>query len=112
MRHKVVFHVDQPDHWAHTMQNVANLTTYVESEPKEQLQVTVLVNGAAITQYLDQDGQNAVRRFPEVEFHACHNSMTTHHVTADQLPEGVTVVPVGVLDLIKLQESGYAYIKP
>ncbi len=112
MRHKVVFHVDEQDHWAHTMQNIANLTAYVQSEPKEQLQVVVLVNGPAITKYLDSDGQSAVQQFPDVDFHACHNSMVAHQITDSQLPESVEVVPVGVLDLIKLQEAGFAYVKP
>ena len=38
--------------------------------------------------------------------------MNAFHMLQDELPLGVEVVTAGVLDLIELQEQGYAYIKP
>ena len=38
--------------------------------------------------------------------------MRANKIAAEQLPGNVVVVPAGVLDLIKLQSEGYAYIKP
>lgn len=112
MRRKVVFHINEVEHWQRTSQNIHNLCDYVATVPEEQLQVVVVVNGDAILGYTQDVGEQMVDEHPSVEFHACHNAMQKYHVTGEQLPEAVQIVPVGVFDLIQLQEAGFSYIKP
>jgi intracellular sulfur oxidation DsrE/DsrF family protein len=45
-----------------------------------------------------------------VGFHACGNTMTSLEVTEKDLIDGVEVVPIGVDDLMQLQEKGFAYV--
>jgi len=45
-----------------------------------------------------------------VEFHACDQTMQTVKLKASALVDGAKVVPSGAVDLIQLQQKGYAYI--
>lgn len=45
-----------------------------------------------------------------VAFHACGNTMKSLHWTDRDLVDFATVVPIGVDDLMKLQEEGFAYV--
>jgi intracellular sulfur oxidation DsrE/DsrF family protein len=42
---------------------------------------------------------------------ACQHSMTGAHIDAADLPAGVGVVPSGVVELIRRQHAGYAYVR-
>ncbi|KRK87378.1 DsrE family protein [Lentilactobacillus sunkii] len=110
--HKVVFHIDEPEKWDHTLSNVTNLLDYGRTN-KEEYHIVVLVNGDAITGYLDERLRNAVEQFSRegVRFHACNNSMYSHQIKETQLPENVEIVSAGVADLVSLQEQGFAYVK-
>ena len=46
-----------------------------------------------------------------VEFAVCNNSMRRLKVDPSRLINGVTVVPVAILELVKKQEQGWSYIK-
>ena len=45
-----------------------------------------------------------------VSFHACGNTMMSLHWTEKDLVEYAKVVPIGVDDLMLLQEKGFAYV--
>ncbi|MGB0713540.1 MAG: DsrE family protein [Gammaproteobacteria bacterium] len=45
-----------------------------------------------------------------VAFHACGNTMKSLEWTADDLVEFAEVVPIGVEDMMLLQERGFAYV--
>jgi intracellular sulfur oxidation DsrE/DsrF family protein len=45
-----------------------------------------------------------------VSFHACGNTMQSLHWTKKDLVDYAKVVPVGVGDLMQLQEKGFAYV--
>lgn len=45
-----------------------------------------------------------------VEFHACGNALKSLHWTGADILDYATVVDIGVDDLMRLQEQGYAYI--
>ncbi|WP_165005693.1 MULTISPECIES: DsrE family protein [unclassified Enterococcus] len=102
----VVFHIDELEKWTETSHNVKNL---LKAAPEAV--IVVSVNGIAITGYLDPANE-AFLSMENVTFHACANAMRANHISEQSLPDQVIVVPAGVLDLIELQEKGYAYIKP
>lgn len=103
---KVVFHVDEVEKWSEAIKNIHNAKAGCPN-----LQIVLLVNGGGITGFLDERYQEFLQE-TEIEFHACHNALKAFKISPEELPETVTVVPAGVLDLIKLQHHGYAYIKP
>ena len=43
---------------------------------------------------------------------ACENSMTAQNLTRADLVPGIGYVPAGVVELMKKQQQGYAYIRP
>ncbi|MBO0451965.1 MULTISPECIES: DsrE family protein [Enterococcus] len=103
---KVVFHVDELEKWSEAANNVKNLL----KEP-HKIAIIILINGKAINGYLAPENQAFIAT-EGISFHACNNAMRANKIAAEQLPGNVVVVPAGVLDLIKLQSEGYAYIKP
>jgi uncharacterized protein len=48
----------------------------------------------------------------DVSFIGCANTMETTHHTADELVEGVKVVPAGVAEIVERQLSGWSYVRP
>jgi intracellular sulfur oxidation DsrE/DsrF family protein len=42
---------------------------------------------------------------------ACENAMRAHHILSSDLLSGVTTVPSGIVELVRKQEAGYAYVK-
>lgn len=46
------------------------------------------------------------------DVHLLANSLKGHGISQDEVPEWMTIVPVGVLTLIDRQSQGFAYIKP
>lgn len=46
-----------------------------------------------------------------VHFVACENAMQAHNLTKADLLPGVTSVPSGVVELVRKQEAGWAYVK-
>lgn len=102
---KVVFHIDETRKWHETMNNVKNLLKIAP-----ETTIVVSVNGEGITGYLDPTNEEFLAL--GVTFHACANALRGNHIRTESLPEKVIVVPSGILDLIELQEKGYAYIKP
>lgn len=104
---KVVFHVDEINKWQEATNNIYNLLK-LRSDAK----IVLLVNGSGIQSYQLKRAQTFIAENPNVSFHACQNAMNAFHMLQDELPLGVEVITAGVLDLIELQEQGYAYIKP
>lgn len=103
---KVIFHIDDLDRWQMAHGNVKNLL-----EQDTTVEVIVVVNGPAITGYLDKNNLSFIQ-MNGVKFHACNNAMNSHQITATMLPKEVEVVPAGVYDIVKLQSAGFSYIKP
>ncbi|QKQ98300.1 hypothetical protein GKQ38_02090 [Candidatus Nanohaloarchaea archaeon] len=47
-----------------------------------------------------------------VEVKACSNSLESRNITEEDLIEGVSPVSSGVGELTRLQDNGYAYVRP
>ncbi|MGX7163084.1 DsrE family protein [Enterococcus massiliensis] len=102
---KVVFHIDELEKWSETSKNVKNLL-----KASSDITIVVSVNGIAIKGYLENKNLPFIQT-NSVQFHACNNAMKANKISKDDLPENVTVVPAGVLDLVELQSVGYGYVK-
>ena len=102
---QVVFHIDDVERWGRVRANVQNLL-------KETLtiQIVITANSDAVKGYLLEDNQAFIADTP-IAFHACRNALRGQAIAEEQLPQQVTVVPAGVLDLVELQTKGYSYIK-
>lgn len=103
----LVVHVDEPEKVSMAISNVRN---FLDLRPTST--VVIVVNGPAITTLTTPAWNDMLQDLPQVEVDACHNAMASHHIQADQLPDGATVVPAGVVRLVDLQDAGYAYLRP
>ncbi|MDE8333038.1 DsrE family protein [Erysipelothrix rhusiopathiae] len=103
----VIFHLNQIERFNHCIANIRNLS----SRNIEKLEL--LINGDAITLLVSED-QSLFKQLLEqkIDVVACQNSLNAHHIHADQLCDGIRIVPTGVYELIEKQTKGYAYIKP
>lgn len=112
---KVIFHIDEIIKWNLLLKNVSNLLNAVD---KDKVYVEVLANSEAVKYYaINQDlgaNLNIMESLTErgVEFVACNNALLAYDIEKCNIVPFIKVVPVGVLELMRKQSEGYAYIKP
>lgn len=109
----VVVHLDEPDPAKHAAV-LGNITNLME-ELGDGSPVELVVHGGGLEAAL-ADGPEAerLRRLlgQGLRVAACANTMRREGVTAEQLVEGVSVVPAGVAQLVRRQRQGWAYVRP
>lgn len=111
---KVVFQVSDPDpqKWNLALNNAKNLQDDLGAD-KVDLEIVVYGPGigmlkadSAVAARIDQALKNGVKVV------ACENTMRAQKLAhADMLPK-IGYVPAGVVELMKKQQEGYAYIRP
>ena len=111
-RQRVVFQVNEDDSrkWNTILGNINNV-----QEELGRVEVTVVAIGPglgmlkaeALTANRVQDAMAA-----GVRFVACGNSMTAQHLTKDDMIDGIGYTKAGYVELMRLQQQGWAYIRP
>ena len=120
--HKVAIHVDDndPARMNMALNNVRNIQKHYDSVG-EKVEIEVVAYGPGL-HMLRQDTSPVAERISvlsleidNLTFSACGN---THSIMSDkagkevQLLDEAEMVPSGVVQLITLQEQGYAYVRP
>jgi intracellular sulfur oxidation DsrE/DsrF family protein len=111
-RNRVVFQVNEDDSrkW-HTI--LANINNVQEELGLVAIAVVVIGPGLgmlkadALTANGVQDAMAA-----GVRFVACGNSMQAQHLTKDDLIDGIAYAKAGYVEVMRLQQLGWAYIRP
>ncbi len=113
LHHKVVFHLTSNDTlaWKGLMNNIKNL----KAGWGDSVQIEVVTNGMGI-QFLMKEKTTQQQKIEDfkskgVIFYACENSMRERNVTKDAMILATEFVPMGVGEVIKKEEKGWAYIK-
>jgi uncharacterized protein len=116
MDYKVVFHMDweQPEVLNLALENMNNL---LEAVPKQTISIHLVANGSAVNLFRKDVKTDYVQTIEElkqkgVTFSMCRNALIKRNLQEKDLLESCDVVPAGILEIIKLQHSGYAYVKP
>ncbi|OHC61872.1 MAG: hypothetical protein A2040_17735 [Rhodocyclales bacterium GWA2_65_19] len=109
---RIVFQVNEDDSrkWNTILANINNV-----QEELGQVDVTVVAIGPglgmikvdALTANRVQDAMSA-----GVRFVACGNSMQAQHLTRDDMIDGIAYAKAGYVEVMRLQQQGYAYIRP
>jgi len=109
---KVVLHLNNPLKMTMLVNNVKNLRMMLSKDAK----IAVVVNGPAVARFsttfssrkqLDEILQQ------DATVNICSFALKNKHISKKQLFEGVSYLEDGgVFTLVKLQQQGYAYIKP
>jgi intracellular sulfur oxidation DsrE/DsrF family protein len=120
--HKVAVHVDQNDPQVMNMalNNVANLISYYESQGDTAV-VEVVAYGPGLNMFV-ADKSPVIDRISAMsleheglQFSACANTIAGMEKKTGEkvaLISEAVVVPSGVVQLVTLQEDGYAYVRP
>jgi intracellular sulfur oxidation DsrE/DsrF family protein len=109
---RVVFHLTTSDSLAHRAL-VKQLTNFLTAAPGSQLEVVCHNNGITFLQK-GLSGQVAFidgLRGRGVDFVACENTMRERGILHEQLVAGVRTVKAGVVEVVRKQQLGWAYIK-
>ncbi len=112
---KVIFQVTDNDvgKWTLTLNNVRNLQTGVGGA--DQADIEVIAYGPGI-QLLKADSPIAARISEavgrKVKVVACENTMAGNKLTHADMLSDIGYVPSGVVEVMRKQQQGYAYIRP
>jgi intracellular sulfur oxidation DsrE/DsrF family protein len=100
-----------PQKWNLTLGNIANA---IEGLGANGADIELVVYGPGIAM-LKKDSPVAERIAAAlksgVHVNACQNSMRGAHLEAADLAPGVGIVPSGVVELIRREHAGYAYVR-
>lgn len=122
VEHRVAIHVDQSDPKVQNMalNNVQAVTRYYESKGDTVI-IEVVAYGPGLTMLIPGKSKVADRiskmslELDQLTFSACGN---THRKMSAKAGKQITLMseaemtPSGVVRLIELQESGFAYVRP
>lgn len=120
--HKVVIHVDENDPATMNLalNNVANVKKYYDSKG-EAVEIELVAYGPGLHMFRSDTSPVKDRlsmmalEMDNLTFSACGNTHRNMSKKAGKdivLVEEANMVPSGVVQLIELQEQGYAYIRP
>ncbi len=114
MYYDLLVHVDLPEEQRFVMA-LNNMANYLAALSGQPCRIVLLANGGAVP-HLAKDTAHAHRieelQAQGVSFKACANALRNASLSPDDLLAGVDVVPAGVVELVRLQREGFAYIKP
>jgi len=110
---KAVFHIDEVEKWKLLIGNVQNLMKGITDQSFE---IEIVATSVAVKEYLKKQSLFS-HEFEElsgagVRVCACRNSLNGLKINQDEILELITIVPVGVKELIEKQLEGFAYVKP
>ena len=112
-RERAIFAVSDadPQKWSLTLGNIANA---IDGLGADGADIELVVYGPGIAM-LKKDSpvadKIAAALRSGVRIAACQNSMRGFHLEASDLAPGVGSVPSGVVELIRREHSGYAYVR-
>ncbi len=117
MKADVVFHVDwdEEKRLVMALNNIANLLKEVSHEDSR---ICLVANGASVPLFrrgpaapayafqIDTLAKKGVR------FLVCGNSLRNFNIPPEDILENCEVVRAGIVELVRMQAEGFAYIKP
>lgn len=115
MNYNLILHMDSDD--GNIMSLVLrNATNYLNALPDEKFQLVIVANGPAVRQYIQGQGEyeEIGKALAErgVQFRLCANALRDNGLSQEQLWPFCTVVSAGLVEIVKLEKSGFSYIKP
>ncbi len=115
MHYDLLVHVDLNDE-ARMGMALTNIINYKKALQKEEYSVVVLANAGAVN-FMKKEGHAHMATIGElmqqgVVFKACTNALNKFNLKAEDLLEGVVIVPAGIVEVVDLQRAGFAYLKP
>lgn len=109
----IVFHVDLKDR-AMLELAVSNVTNYYTAIEGQKADVVMLVNGPAVNFFQKDVVLPELKTLQDkgLKIRLCQNALNKFGLTKEMLMEGVQVVPAGIVELVRLKNEQYTYVKP
>lgn len=111
---KVVFQVsdNEPAKWNLTLNNIKNMQTALGTA---HVDIRVVAYGPGIYMLkfdspVGNDLSDLIKSGVIVS--ACENTMHAYKLSQNDMLAGISYVPAGIVEIVRLQQQGYAYIKP
>lgn len=115
MEYDLILHMDAND------ENIfrlvcRNANNYLNALPDEKFELHIVANGGAVTLFTNDHPE--LRKLAEelltrgTRFKICANALKDNNIDPVQLWPGILVVPAGLVEVVRLQRAGFAYIKP
>ncbi|MDD4701196.1 MAG: DsrE family protein [Desulfovibrio sp.] len=115
MNYDLCLHIDskEPAILKLVLKNAAN---YIKGLPGERFQLAVVANGPAVTQFSKSNEEFRAQAAPlqdqGLRILLCANALADNGMTQDDVWPGCDVVAAGLVEIVRLQREGFAYIKP
>ncbi len=114
MNYDLLLHVDSDEESLRTA--LRNAQNYRNAGISEPFTIAIVVNGKAV-ELLRRDTcrqAEAIRSLiaAGTTFYVCNNALTERKIDRSELVDGLAIVPAGIVQLVKLQREGFAYVKP
>jgi len=110
-----VFHVDQNDRATFQLA-LSNIKNLLSELGELDVSAELVANGEGIRLLLDKDNdlKQSINDLAAkgVRLLACEKAMKRYEVERPMLLARVTTIPAGVVQLVKRQHEGWAYVKP
>ncbi len=89
---------------------------YLSALPEGDFKVVLPANGPAVKFFHRDSGcaaeSTALLKLGHVRILLCRHAMETHNLKEEEMIGGCCFVPAGIVELVRLQSDGYAYVKP
>ena len=111
---KIVLQVsdNDPAKWNLALNNARNAQ---DDLGKDNIDIEIVVYGPGI-HMLRMDATTATRATQAIQsgisIVACENTMTAQKINKADMHDAISYVPAGVIQLMKRQQQGWAYIRP
>lgn len=115
MSYNLVLHLNREDEFS--LDAALNyVRNYRAALPDGNFKIALLANGPAV-KFFKRDAAcsaevTALLQSVHVTLVLCRHAMETHNLTENDMVAGCRVVPAGIVELVRLQADGYAYVKP
>jgi len=115
MNYDLLLHVDSDDA---KVLNLAfnNADNYAKALPDENFHMVLVANGPAVKLFVNTNTELAERgkalTSRHLDIRLCSNALKANNLDSTELWKCCKVVPAGVVEIVKLQREGFAYIKP
>ena len=115
MNYDLCLHMDSKDPaiLGLVLRNAAN---YIKALSEERFQLVVVANGPAVTQFTksNEDFRSVAAPLQDqgLRILLCANALADNKIDQADIWPGCDVVPAGLVEVVRLQREGFAYIKP
>ncbi len=115
MNYNLVLQIDSDDDGKMNM-ILRNANNYLNALPDEHFELVIVANGPGVRHFTqghdeyEARGKELAQR--GVKFRICANAIAENGIPKEKLWPLCEVVPAGLVEIVKLERAGFAYIKP